>query len=422
VPPWTLYGPWQRWGFLSILFLITTSNYYDYYILSVVLDPIKREFHVSDSMLGLLSGFCFALSYALAALPIARWADRGNRRTVITVALAGWSIMTAACGLAQSFGQLLLARLAVGAAEPGAVPPSQSLIADYFPPERRATALTIMSQWGAAAGGLLGIGLGGYIAATQGWRMAFIWAGLPGLMLAAIVRIKIPEPRSRLGFPVTGLQAESVTKALMRLRGKRSFLYMLGGFSIFMLSNFAIAVFVPSFIIRSFHASLEQATTLWGVDLTVADMIGALAGGWLADRLSQKDIRWYAWLPAIAFGLGMPLYGLALSAHDLWTFIAIVFPGEAILALGVAVVYPAIHVVCGNRRRVMAIAVLHCSCMFFGGGFGPLAAGALSDAFGSAYGNESLRYSLISMLSLLIPAAAAFYWAARAIRTDREDA
>src|SRR5205807_10093959 len=156
--PWQEYTGGQRWVFLGVLFLVATANYFDYFILSILLPPIKEEFKVSDTVLGLLSGLCFALVYSAAALPTARWVDRGNRRTVITLALAGWSVMTALCGLVQSFWQLAAARFGVGIFEPGAMPAAQSLISDYFPPERRATALAIFVNGGSATGWLFGIG------------------------------------------------------------------------------------------------------------------------------------------------------------------------------------------------------------------------------------------------------------------------
>src|SRR5262249_40651273 len=146
---------------------------FDYYVLGVVLEPIKLEFHVSDTQLGLLGGLCFALCYAATALPFARWSDRGNRCTVLTFALAGWSVMTVLSGFAQTFLQLAIARLGVGAMQPGQSPASQSLIADYFAPERRTSALAVTIA-GSSLGNLIGIALGGYIAATLGWRKSFV--------------------------------------------------------------------------------------------------------------------------------------------------------------------------------------------------------------------------------------------------------
>jgi predicted MFS family arabinose efflux permease len=426
--PWLLYSERQRWIFLAILYLVTTSSYFDLFVVSILLEPIKQEFHVSDAMLGLLSGFGFTLFYAVASFPIARWADRGNRRTVITAALATWSAMTLACGLAQSFGQLVLARMGVGAAEPGATPPAQSLIADYFPPERRAVAIAVLTTGGSALGYLVGVGLGGYIAATHGWRMAFLLAGIPGLILVLVVRSTLPEPRVRLGFPsasekLEGIhqQLESSGEAVRRLAGKRSFLYLIGGMSVFSFFMGAASMFLPTFMIRSLHATLQQVSLVWGVTVTAANVLGAVAGGWLADRLACRDARWYAWLAAGSSIAGVPIYWLALQAHRFLSFIAIDFMAEMLLAIVPVVVFAAIHVVCGSRRRAMAISTVYFSGMLIGTGLGPLIAGAISDAFSSAYGLDSMRYSLMCALGLLLPATGAFYWSSGAMDRDRED-
>lgn len=419
--PWALFRPWQRWGFLCVLFLVTTSNYFDYYVISVVLDPIKQEFNLSDTQLGLLSGFSFALLYALSALPIAWWADRGNRRTISTLTLVGWSAMTAMCGVAQSFGQLLLARMGVAVTEPGAAPSAQSLIADYFPPERRATAVAILVQGGSAAGYCVGIGLGGYIAATHGWRSAFLTAGLPGLLLALVVRLTLTEPRSQLGYPSAATNIETTSQGFRRLAVKRSYVFTLAGLTLFTLFAYGTSVFLPSFMIRTLHASLEQVSVTWGFAAAIAMLIGALVGGWLADQLGRQDMRWYAWLPALTCAVGLPMYWLTLSTHSLWAFIAVDFPAELVLAIAYSVSFAAIHAVCGNRRRALAIAIAYFLIMLLGCGFGPLLAGVLSDALTAAYGPQSLRYSLLVMVVFLAPASAAYYGASRNMLLDIEN-
>jgi len=417
----SLYTPLQRWGFLSILFLITTSNYVDQYILSVLLEPIKQEFRVSDTQLGLLSGFSFALCYAAAALPIARWADVGNRRTVIALAIAGWSVMTAICGLAQTFWQLVAARLGVGAMEPGAAPPSQSLTVDYFPADQRAMALAVLSMGGSAVGWIIGVGVGGYVAAVYGWRTAFLVAGLPGVLLALLVHWRLPEPRIRERSRAVPKSSNGVRMTLRQLSRKRSFVLALCGISIYAVFAYAVSIFLPSFMMRSLHATLEQVSVSWAFAIAAANLIGAVDGAWLADRLSRRNISWYGWLPAVSFLLGVPLYWLALSADRLWTFIPLDFVAEAVLATGVPMCFTLVHAICGDGRRSMAIAIVHFSFMLFGSGLGPLVAGALSDALNATYAAESLRYSLLAMLSFLIPAAAVFYFAGRALPDERED-
>jgi MFS family permease len=419
-PLWQLYGNRQRWFFLAVLFLVTVSNYFDYFILSVLLDPIKHEFHLSDTRLGLLGGFSFALCYALTALPIARWADNGNRRTVITVALAGWSVMTAICGFAQSYLQLVLARIGVGIMEPGALPPAQSLIADYFPPDRRATAMAILTQGGSAAGWLVGVVLGGYIAATYGWRMAFLVGGLPGIALAVIARLVLDEPRSRRGGDGPLHETEGLLASVSRLRRKRSFIWAVVGVSVYTTFSYGVGIFLPSFMIRTLHATLEQVSFTWGFAISGANLLGALFGGWLADYLGKTNVRWYVRLPAIACAAGAPIYWLALASSHMWSFIFIDFLAEFVIAAGIPAVFVAVHAVCGNRRRAMATAIVLFSINLFGSGLGPLVAGALSDALNGLYGSDSLRHSLSAMVFFLVPASVAFYWSSRMMNSDLE--
>ena len=419
-PPHALYTPWQRYGFLAVLFLVSTSNYFDYYILSVVLEPIKREFQVSDTLLGLLSGFCFALVYAFAGFPIARWADRGNRRLIIAVALAGWSVITMSCALARNFWQLALARFGLGVVEPGALPPSQSLIADYFPPERRATALAVLTT-ASAAGYLFGVAMGGYIAASYGWRAAFLWAGAPGLLLALVARLTLAEPRLQLGFPAAREHPEKAPETALRLCRKRSYLFALIGLSVYCVFAFGENIFLPSLMIRTLHATLKQVSVLWGISISLASVVGAVGGGWLADRLHSRDVRWYAWLPAVACALAMPLYWAAFASTHLRSFILLDFLAEAVVTAGVPVAYAAMHAVCGSQRRAVAIAAAQFALTLLGAGFGPLLVGLLSDAFGARYGAESLRYSLITLTLFLVPAAAAFYYSSHALPRDLED-
>jgi predicted MFS family arabinose efflux permease len=418
--PWNLYTARERRRFLVVLSLMAVSNNFDYYILGVVLEPIKQEFHVSDAQLGLLSGFCFAMCFAFASFPFARWSDRGDRRAALSFALAGWSVMTLFFGVATSFWQLVLARFGVGAMEPGATPAGQSLIADYYPPERRGAALAIMIS-GSSVGCLLALALGGYMAATLGWRHAFLIAGGVGIVLALITRLVLHEPRLRLGFPSAKRQAETFKQAIKRLAGKPSFVYTLLGMSVFYVFSLGVMTFLPSFMMRSLHASLERLSLTWGIAVSAAGFFGTLAGGWLADRLSRVDIRWYAWLSMIGCVVGALLYWWALSTNDLWVFVAVEFVAELVLQTGIFAAWPAIHAVCGNPRRATALAIVSFAFVLVGGGIGPLAAGAISDALSARFGTQSLRYSLDIMTLTLLPAAILFYCSARAMTHDQEE-
>jgi MFS family permease len=412
--PWTLYSGAQRWGLLTILFVVITTSYFDCFVISVLLEPIKQEFHVSDTMLGLLSGLCFSLLYSVVALPVARWVDRGNRRTVIALGLTAWSAMTVFCGMAGSFSQLALARLGVGATESGAMPAAQSLVVDYFPVEQRATALATLTTAAVSVGYLLAICLGGLITAAYGWRAAFILVGAPGLLLALIARLALAEPRCQLGFPRALTQRESTRQTLVRLGAKKSFRYMLVALSLYALFGYGVTTFfLPSYMMRILHASLTQVSQTWGFSIASANVIGALVGGRLTDRLIKRDVRWHMWLPAIACILGGLVYWVALSLQHFWPFLIVEFLAETIMAIGVPAAFAAVHTVCGERRRAMAVAIVYFLITLCGAGLGPLAVGMLSDLLGTVYGHESLRYSLIAMLLILIPAAAAFYWSGR---------
>lgn len=419
--PWMLYTDRQRWAFLAILFLVSTSNYFDRNVMSVLLEPIRQEFGVSDTMLGLLTGICFALLYAIAGMPVARWADRGDRRTIITLAVVVWSVMTVFCGLAQTFSQLAIARVGVGIGESGAIPPAQSLVADYYPPERRATAIAILTG-AATTGYLLGIGLGGYLAASNGWRSVFIMAGAPGVLFAMIARLFLKEPRLALGFTTNSIEdRENLKETFARLIAKRSFLYAFVGCLLYFFYAYSVLSFVPAFLLRVLHASLTRASVTYGTVEATASLLGTLGGGWLADRSARSDIRWLAWIPAIAFVVSGLIYIGSFAANDLGSFMVLDFLASVILAGGLPPVFAAIHAVCGSRRRATAIAIVIFSATLFGGGVGPLVSGALSDAFGAKYGTEGLRYSLASMMTLLIAAGGALYYSGQAIPSDLED-
>ena len=419
-PAWQLFSERRRWGLLAILFLVSTSNYVDRNVIAVLLEPIKQEFRVSDTALGLLGGFCFAAFYAAFGMPVARWADRGNRRTIITLALTIWSLMTLCCGLAQSFVQLAVARIGVGAGESGAIPPAQSLIADYFPPAQRARAIAIFTA-AAISGYLLGFGVGGYIAATRGWRMAFLAAAVPGLVLAVITRVFLAEPRSVLHYQVKSGELETTRRSLAQLMHKRSYVYALLGCLIYFFVAYGALIFVPSYLIRTLHVPLARVSLNYGAVSALASAVGTLGGGWVADRLAQRDVRWLAWLPAFSLLLTAPLEIAGLLVGSFQAFLALGFVASLLLSAGLPPVFAAIHAVCGNRRRATAIAIVLFSATLFGGGFGPLVTGAVSDFFKQRYGADGLRYSLIIMMPLLMASGGCFYAFARAMPKDIED-
>lgn len=419
VRPWSLYTSGQRWTYLALLFVMSTSNYFDRNVLSVLLEPIKREFRVSDTMLGLLSGLCFSVFYVLAGIPVARWADRGNRRTIVTLALATWSATTMFCGLAQRFWQLALARVGVGIGESGAIAPAQSLIADYFPPEQRAVALGAFDAAG-TAGYLLGVAIGGFVAANYGWRNVFLLAGAPGLLVALVVRFCLPEPRMRVALASRTAGREGVAEALSILWRKHSYLYAVASSIVYWFFAYGVLIFIPSFLVRVLGVPLARASLLYGSVAAVASVVGAVGGGWLADQLGRRDVRWLAWFPALTYTLATPAFGFAFALNSFSSFLILAFVGMLLLTAGSPPVFAATHAICGSRRRATAIAILFFSATLAGGGLGPLATGALSDTLGRVYGNTGLGYALCAATALLPVSAILLHAMARRMPSDIE--
>lgn len=419
--PWDLYTPRQQGLMLFILFLVGTSNYVDRNIIGVLLEPIKVEFGVSDTMLGLLSGLSFALFYATLGLPIARWADRGDRRLIITLALTVWSAMTMLCGVAQNFWQLALARVGVGAGEAGAIPPAQSLIADYYPPEKRGKAIGIY-MLSSMAGYILGLVAGGWIAQTYGWRAAFLIVGAPGFALAIVTHLLVREPRYLPQFTVSSKVQEKAFTTFRALLIKPSYRNIIYALILYFLMSYGALVFTVPFMIRVHGLSVAQAGVIFGTGSAVGAVIGSVLGGGLADRLAKTNIAWFARLPGWGLILALPLYEIALVAPTA-VLMGIVLSFAGILLTGVVPpMFAALHVVCGSARRATAVAIVFFFANLIGLGAGPVLAGYLSDYFAQFYGPaEGLRYALMIMMVTFVPCGIFMLRAARYLKADAED-
>lgn len=418
--PWDLYPPRRRWTFLAVLFLVSTSNYVDRNIIGVLLEPIKREFGVSDTMLGLLTGFSFAIFYATLGIPVARWADRGDRKIILTVSLAAWSVMTAFCGMAQSFVQLALARIGVGAGEAGALPPAQSLIADYYPPAERGKALgTFMMS--SMAGYVLGVVVGGQIAQAYGWRAAFLTVGLPGLLLAVVTYLVLDEPRRQPRFAVAQASMEPLRTSIKALMAKRSFVDITIAMVLYFLMAYGAFVFTVSYLIRTHGLSVGRASAIFGTVSTVTAVIGSLVGGALADRLARRDITWLARLPGWVLILAFPAYELAFSVRSLTMTVVVLAIGGSLLTGAIPSMFAALHAVCGSARRAMSVAVIFFFANLIGTGLGPIITGRLSDYFAASVGPaEGLRYAMMIVMVTFVPSGWFMLRASRNLARDQE--
>jgi predicted MFS family arabinose efflux permease len=419
--PWTLYSARDRRIFLFVLCLIGVCNSLDRNIIGVLIEPIKVEFRVSDTLLGLLSGLSFAAFYATLGIPIARWADRGDRTKVISLSLLVWSVMTALCGLANTFSGLTIARFGVGAGEAGSIPAAQSLIADYYPPAGRARAIGIFTA-AQSIGFAIGLGLGGVVAQAFGWRTAFIMVGVAGLALVPATYSVLKEPRRSAGASEHTHEAESTISALRVLLKKRTYRYILSAIVVYYVMAYGALAFVVSLMIRAHGESIARAGLIFGGITTVGSAVGAIIGGALADRFARRDIRWLARFPGWGLITALPLYEIALDSVTLWTMVPVLLLATTVLAAVVPAMFSALHVVCGSRRRALSVASAFFLVNLVGIGLGPMLSGLLSDHLSPIFGAAGgLRYALMIVTTALLPASYLMLCAARSLKVDAED-
>jgi predicted MFS family arabinose efflux permease len=413
-----IFSPAVRNYALSVLVVVYTFNFIDRQILSILLEPIKQDLGLSDSALGMLTGFAFALFYATLGIPIARFADRGNRRNLIALALTIWSGMTALSGLAQNFWHLLLARIGVGVGEAGCSPPAHSMIADYFPAEIRATALGIYSL-GIPFGILFGFIAGGWLNEFFGWRVAFFVVGIPGVLLALLVRYTLREPpRGMAEGRVAEAEQPTVMETFQFLWSKRSFRHMAVGGGLTAFVGYGVVTWVPSFLIRSYGMSTGDVGTYLGLILGIPGGIGIALGGYLADRYGARDTRWYLWVVAVALIACVPLsFGVYLSATAFASLMFLIIP----ILLGnfyQATTFSQTQGLVSLRMRSVAAAVLLFILNIIGLGAGPQAVGILSDVLQPQYGDESLRYALLILSLVNVWSAYHYYLAGKYLKDD----
>jgi MFS family permease len=389
---------------LGLLTASYTLNFLDRQILAILQEPIKKELHLSDSQLGLLTGLSFAMFYILLGLPIARWADRGNRRNIASLALGLWSLMTALCGLAQTNIQLFLARIGVGVGEAGGSPPAYSMISDMFPEKARATALGIYGV-GVNLGILAGFLTGGWLNEMVGWRAAFLIAGAPGLLLALLIRFTVKEPLRRPALREAGqvhTAAPPIGAVIKRLWAYRTFRHMVFGASLMSFAAYGAFNWLPSLLIRVHHLNGGVAGTWLALILGLGGAAGTFIGGWASDRLGRRDARWYCLVTVVAFVIAIPLMIAAFLMRDaVGTLICFAFPA-AILAISVPPLMAVTHGLVENRMRALASAIVLFILNLLGLGLGPLAVGMLSDHLTPQFGPDGLRLAML----ILLPAAA----------------
>jgi len=397
---------------LAILVVVYTFNFIDRQILAILLPAIKAEFLVDDWVLGFLVGTSFAVFYATLGMPIALLADRWNRRNLVAASLAIWSVMTALSGVAGNIVQLALARIGVGVGEAGCSPPAHSMISDYYPPERRATAMGIYTL-GISAGIMLAYLGGGWIAQNIGWRQALLIVGLPGLVLALIVRFTVTEPVRGMSEGRTDSDARFGIVAVTRfLYSRKSFIHMSLGAALASFNAYAILGFFPSFLIRSHGLTLQEIGLYLGLIIGVSSAIGFVGGGYLADKMGAISRKYALWTVAgsalVAWLFVLPIYLMDNPAWVLVLFFVSSVPANVYLATTFAQTQSLVHL----RMRAAASAILLFVINIIGLGLGPQFAGILSDLLAPQFGIESMRYSLLAIGVVAGPWIAIHYHAA----------
>jgi predicted MFS family arabinose efflux permease len=409
------------WYTLTLLVAVYVFNFVDRNLLAILLNSIKQDLDVSDTAMGFMTGPAFALFYGTLGIPIARLADRRSRRLIISVGLALWSGMTAASGLVQNFGQLLAARIGVGVGEASATPASHSMISDLFPPARRATAMAVYNM-GASLGLFAGMALGGWLNEGLGWRVAFIALGLPGVLLALMVRFGMREPvRGRSEGLLDSGEQPSFIEVRRYMLGRRSFRHVTAAASLYAMPGYAMLTWAPAFVERMHGMSTAALGWRLGLVTGIGGVVGALAGGTLADRLARRDERWLVWLPSISGTALIPFLAGFVWIEDLTLALGSLFFANLCNQVYAAPSYAVTQGLAKLRMRAMASAIILLMITLVGYS-GPQLLGLLNDLLHPSFGEGAIRYSFVSVALVNLWAATHSLMAARTLRAELGEA
>jgi MFS family permease len=390
---------------LSVLLAIYTFNFLDRQILGILQESIKADLGLSDTQLGALTGFAFAIFYATLGIPIASLADRTSRTRLIAFALSLWSLMTALCGVATSFIMLLCCRIGVGVGEAGCTPPAHSLIADYFPRDKRATAIAIYSL-GVPLGGMIGLAAGGWLNELVGWRATFFIVGLPGLLLALIACLTVKElPRGYSDGLVDQQKTMSLREVARFLAQSKAFRFMALGCSLLCFAAYSMTAWNPSFYIRLHGMSSSEIGMALALLVTIPGALGTYFGGVMADRMARKDNRWYLWIPGFAAIIAAPMGLGQFNVPDTALSLALSMGPSFALGVSMGPCFGITQMIVPVRMRASTSAVLLFLINIIGLGLGPFSVGVISDLLMTrGLGPAALGHALSFATMLMIPA------------------
>ncbi len=408
---------------LVMMGLVTALSYMDRNLLNILLVPIQKEIGASDTMMGLLTGTAFAFFYATAAIPVSRIADRGNRRTLLAIAAAIWSAATAACGLASTYFHLLLARVGVASGEAAAAPAIFSMIADLYPPNRRATAIGA-TLIGTGLGVLFGSFFGGHLTDAFGWRTAFVVVGLPGIFVALVIWLTVPEPVR--GASEGGLKpdpdSDTIGSTIRYLLSIPTFAYIVFAKSSVQIATQASLIWFPAYLIRVHGMSLTQTGLWYGLSIAMATLLAAIISGVASDWLARRGTVWYMRFCILSMMLAGPVAIVLTLAQTKVVAVAFVFLYGFSAALNTTPSMAAALAIVRPRMRGFMTAVTNFCFNLIGAGIGGVLIGALNDALKPRYGDEAIRYSLLIIPVFATIAAILYFLGTRTIAKDTQKA
>ncbi|GJL92124.1 spinster family MFS transporter [Hyphococcus sp.] len=408
--------------FLVLVFATNVVNIGDRFIFSIVLEPLKAELGVSDTALGLLSGLAFSIFYTTLGFPLAMLADRGNRRNLVALSVGVWSACTALCGAAQGYWQLLLARIGVASGEAGFTPALNSMMADYFPKNKRARVMAIYGV-GGSVGILIANILGGYITEHFGWRWAFAAIGLPGVLIAVLFSVFVREPARGISENlIDSAPAPSLLAVLRHVQKTRALLLLIAGATAWMFSSFGALNWLAVFYIRVHGLGIAEVGIWLGLIVGVFSGIGILLGGYLADYLSQRfDMRWQFYVPSISVLIGVPLALIVYLVPDTLTSLLFASALSIFTATWQGPTLAMIQTLAPLRMRATTAACLFFSTNLIGFGFGPSFIGFVSDLTAPQLAAESIRFALVWSTIGFAAAGVLYFLAARCVLSDESN-
>lgn len=405
---------------LGVLFIVTMLNFLDRQIISILAEPVKRDLGLTDTQIGLMTGLSFAIFYTTLAIPVAALADKWNRSRIIAIAIAIWSAMTVLCGLANNFAQLFLARVGVGVGEAGSAPASHSLIADLFPPERRAGALGILGM-SVPIGAFIAYAGGGWVAENFSWRVAFLMAGLPGILIALVIWFTVPDPRGNVSLAAAfkpDPDKVGLKEALRELSSKPAYWHLVAAGVLVQFVSYGLASFYGGLFVRVHEIGYGELGWKLGVMVGISGGFGAWIGGKAGDYFGKLRPTLPLLVAALVMVVSAPgmiwaIYGpsanIAIMLLAIPTFAATFYYGPNFAAL---------QKLASDETRAMAVAIYLLIAGIIGLGIGPVFVGILSDMFAGDLGEAASLQRALAILALFNIWAGFHFWRAARSMSD----